>query len=214
MYEGETIADFGILDENDLQLLWLPLAHAFGKVLISAQLACGFASAIDGRVDKIVENMGRCKPTFMGAAPRIFEKAHAQGPATQQRGRQGEVVHRRLRGGPRGDRRRLHGEAVPSAAEGWRTGCSTAWCSARSATCSAAGCGSSISGSAPLNGDIAEWFHAAGLLILEGYGLTETAAGAFINRLENYKLGTVGQVFDGSQVRLSKDGEVQIRARA
>ena len=67
-----------ILHEDDLQFLWLPMAHSFGKVLLSSQLACGFATAIDGRVDKIVENLGIVKPTFMGAAPRIFEKAHGR----------------------------------------------------------------------------------------------------------------------------------------
>ena len=76
VYTGAAITDMDLLGEDDLQLLWLPLAHAFGKVLISTQLACGFASAIDSRVDKIVENTGVVKPTFMGAAPRIFEKAY------------------------------------------------------------------------------------------------------------------------------------------
>ena len=66
-----------------------------------------------------------------------------------------------------------------------------------------------VSGSAPLNREIAEWFHAAGLLILEGYGLTETAGAGFINRLENYKLGTVGLPFEGTEVRISDEGEVQ-----
>ena len=75
-----------ILDEDDLQFLWLPMAHSFGKVLLSAQLACGFATAIDGRVDKIVDNLGVVKPTFMGAAPRIFEKAHGR-IITMQAGR-------------------------------------------------------------------------------------------------------------------------------
>ena len=78
VYDGAVIESMGLLSEDDVQLLWLPLAHAFGKVLISTQLACGFASAIDGRVDKIVENTGVVKPTFMGAAPRIFEKAYSK----------------------------------------------------------------------------------------------------------------------------------------
>ena len=54
------------------------MAHSFGKVLMSTQMAIGYAAAIDGRVDKIVDNLGVVKPTFMGAAPRIFEKAHAR----------------------------------------------------------------------------------------------------------------------------------------
>ena len=56
VYEGTAIQVQDILDEDDLQFLWLPMAHSFGKVLLSAQLACGFATAIDGRVDKIVDN--------------------------------------------------------------------------------------------------------------------------------------------------------------
>ena len=84
VYEGEAIAVQDILDEKDLQFLWLPMAHSFGKVLLSAQLACGFATAIDGRVDKIVDNLGVVKPTFMGAAPRIFEKAHGRIVTMQQ----------------------------------------------------------------------------------------------------------------------------------
>ncbi len=77
-YEGAAIQAQGILDETDLQFLWLPMAHSFGKVLLSAQLACGFATAVDGRVDRIIDNLAVVKPTFMGAAPRIFEKAHAR----------------------------------------------------------------------------------------------------------------------------------------
>jgi long-chain acyl-CoA synthetase len=69
-----------------------------------------------------------------------------------------------------------------------------------------------VSGAAPLNREIGEWFHAAGLLILEGYGLTESTAGACINRPDHYKLGTVGLPFDGTSIRINDDdGEVQIR---
>ena len=84
VYEGTAVAGQNILGEDDLQFLWLPMAHSFGKVLLSTQLACGFATAIDGRVDKIVDNLAVVKPTFMGAAPRIFEKAHARIVTMQQ----------------------------------------------------------------------------------------------------------------------------------
>lgn len=209
VYEGETIAGFDILHEDDLQLLWLPLAHAFGKVLISAQLACGFASAIDGRVDKIVENMGTVKPTFMGAAPRIFEKAHAK-VVMQQHGVKEKLFNAAFAVGRQVSRLRREGKSVPPhLALAHNLFDRLVFSKVRAVF--GGRIRFMISGSAPLNRDIAEWFHAAGLLILEGYGLTETAAGAFINRLENYRLGTVGQVFDGSEVRISDDGEVQIK---
>ena len=67
-----------------------------------------------------------------------------------------------------------------------------------------------ISGAAALNRDIAEWFHAAGILILEGYGLTESSAGSFVNHPDSYKFGTVGPVFPGSRVRLGEGDEIQI----
>jgi long-chain acyl-CoA synthetase len=68
-----------------------------------------------------------------------------------------------------------------------------------------------ISGAAALNRDIAEWFHAADILILEGYGLTETSAGSFVNHPENYKFGTVGPVFPGSEVKLGDNDEIMIK---
>ena len=68
-----------------------------------------------------------------------------------------------------------------------------------------------ISGAAALNQDIAEWFHAAGILILEGYGLTESSAGSFVNHPDQYKYGTVGPVFPGSEVKLGENDEIMIK---
>jgi long-chain acyl-CoA synthetase len=211
VYTGAAIAEMDLLGEDDLQLLWLPLAHAFGKVLISTQLACGFASAIDGRVDKIVENTGVVKPTFMGAAPRIFEKAYAK-IVTQQSGAKAILFNRAFAVGKEVARRRREGKFVwPHLTLQQNVFDRLVFAKIRDVF------GGRIrffvSGSAPLNRDIAEWFDAAGLLILEGYGLTESAGAGFINRPNNYKLGTVGLPFDGTEVRISNAGEVQFRSK-
>src|SRR5690606_32256414 len=68
-----------------------------------------------------------------------------------------------------------------------------------------------ISGAAALSPDIAEWFHAAGILVLEGYGLTESSAGSFVNLPDDFKIGTVGKPFPGTEVKVAADGEVMIK---
>ena len=213
VYEGSAVAAMDLLGEDDLQLLWLPLAHSFGKVLLAAQLACGFATAVDGRVDKIVDNMAVVKPTFMGAAPRIFEKAHARIVTTQQSegGMKAKLFDAAFKLGVEVDRRRFAGEGVPP----WMSLQHSLFDRLVFSKVRQAFGGRIrffVSGSAPLNREIAHWFHAAGLLILEGYGLTETAGGGFINRPDNYKLGTVGLPFEGTSVRIADDGEVQIQS--
>lgn len=211
VYQGEAVAAMNLLDEQDLQLLWLPMAHSFGKVLLTAQLACGFVSAIDGRVDRIVDNLAAVRPTFMGAAPRIFEKAHARIVTTQQAhgGIRAKLFDAAFKLGRTVDARRIAGQRVPLRMSLQHT-LSDRLVFSRIRRAFGGRIRFFVSGSAPLNLEIAEWFHAAGLLILEGYGLTETAGGGFINRPGNYKLGTVGLPFDGTSVRIGDQDEVQI----
>jgi long-chain acyl-CoA synthetase len=214
VYTGAAISDMDLLGEDDLQLLWLPLAHAFGKVLISTQLACGFASAIDGRVDKIVENAGVVKPTFMGAAPRIFEKAYSRVVTTQQSqgGIKARLFDTAFAVGRKVAERRRNGQSVPLFLQ-LPYGLFDRLVFAKVRDVFGGRIRFFVSGSAPLNRDIAEWFDAAGLLILEGYGLTESSGAGFINRPNNYKLGTVGLPFEGTEVRISDAGEVQFRSK-
>lgn len=75
-YMARAIEAVDLLDENDVQYLWLPLAHVFGKVLTAGHIALGHVTAVDGRVDRIVENLPVVRPTYMAAVPRIFEKVY------------------------------------------------------------------------------------------------------------------------------------------
>jgi long-chain acyl-CoA synthetase len=213
VYEGAAVAALDVIGEDDLQLLWLPLAHSFGKVLLAAQLACGFVSAVDGRVDKIVDNAVVVKPTFMAAAPRIFEKAHARiiTTARQQGGITAKLFEKAFAVGLEVDRRRRAGQHV-GAVMSLQHKLFDRLVFSKVRQVFGGRIRFFVSGSAPLNREIAEWFHAAGLLILEGYGLTETAGGGFINRPDRVKLGTVGLPFDGTEVRIGADAEVQIRS--
>ena len=211
-YEGAAIQAQDILDESDLQFLWLPMAHSFGKVLLSTQLACGFATAVDGRVDKIIENLAIVKPTFMGAAPRIFEKAHARIVTMQaaEGGAKEKIFNQAFKVGLEVDRLEREGRPVPLPLK-LQHALFDRLVFAKIRDRFGGRVRFFISGAAALNRDIAEWFHAAGILILEGYGLTESSAGSFVNHPEHYRIGTVGEVFPGSQVRLGEGDEIQIK---
>ncbi|MGH3332572.1 MAG: AMP-dependent synthetase/ligase [Nocardioidaceae bacterium] len=211
-YEGTAIQAQGILDENDLQYLWLPMAHSFGKVLLSTQLACGFATAVDGRVDKIIENLAVVRPTFMGAAPRIFEKAHGRIITMQQTegGLKEKLFNQAFSVGKQVRELKMAGKPVPFLlAKQHALFDKLVFAKIRERF--GGRVRFFISGAAALNQEVAEWFHVAGILILEGYGLTETSAGSFVNHPDEYKFGTVGQVFPGSEVKIAEDGEVLIK---
>jgi long-chain acyl-CoA synthetase len=212
VYEGAAIQVQDILHEDDLQFLWLPMAHSFGKVLLSAQLACGFATAIDGRVDKIVDNLGVVKPTFMGAAPRIFEKAHGRIITMQEAegGLKEKIFTQAFKVGLEVDRRKRAGQSVPFLL-GAQHQLFDRLVFSKVRERFGGRVRFFISGAAALNQEIAEWFNAAGILILEGYGMTENAAGATVNHPDDYKMGTVGPALPGSEVKLGDGDEVLLR---
>ena len=214
VYEGASVASLNFLDSSDLQFLWLPLSHIFGKILLTIPIEVGFPTAIDGRIDKIIENLAVVKPTFMGAAPRIFEKAYARVTTTVAAeggvkaklfdwafgvGRQ--VVAVREQGKEPGGLLAIqHGLADKLVLHKVRErfGGRVRFF---------------ISGSAALNADVARWFGAAGLTIIEGYGMTESSAASAVNRphLGSYSYGTVGWPLPGTEIKIASDGEILIK---
>ena len=212
VYEGEAIRAQGILSESDLEFRWLPMAHSFGKVLMSTQMACGFAAAIDGRVEKIVDNLGVVKPTFMGAAPRIFEKAHGRIVTMQaaEGGAKEKLFKAAFATGLEVEQLKREGKSIPIGLK-VKHGLFDKLVFSKVRDRFGGRVRFFISGAAALNRDIAEWFGAAGITILEGYGLTETSAGSFVNHPDRNKFGTVGPVFPGSEVKLGENDEVMIK---
>ncbi len=211
-YEGSVMVAADILTEDDLQFLWLPMAHSFGKVLLSTQLAIGFATAIDGRVPKIVENLAIVKPTFMGAAPRIFEKAYGRivGMTEAEGGAKLKIFKWAEKVGLEYSRAVRSGKSVSPILK-LQHGIADKLVFSKVRERFGGRVRFFISGAAALSPDIAEWFHAAGVLILEGYGLTENSAGAFVNHPDHFKLGSVGTAFPGSEAKIAEDGEILIK---
>jgi len=212
VYEGDAMESLGVLRSDDLEYLWLPLAHSFGKVLISGQIKVGFAAAVDGRVDRLVEHLGEVKPTFIAAVPRIFEKVYGTIQTMQEReGGPKLAIFRWAEGvGARvGSAQRAGKSPGPLANAQYAIADRLVFSKIR------ARLGGRVryfvSGSAPLSGEIAEWFDNVGLTILEGYGLTETSAFTFVNRPHNYSFGTVGEPAPGTEVKIAEDGEILIK---
>ena len=212
VFEGEAIRAQNILDESDLQFLWLPMAHSFGKVLLSAQLACGFASAVDGRVEKIVDNCAAVKPTFMGAAPRIFEKAYGRIQTMQaaEGGAKEKLFHKAFAVGLEVERLKREGKAVPVGLK-LQHGLFDKLVFSKVRARFGGRVRFFISGAAALNREIAEWFNAAGIVILEGYGMTENSAGATVNHPDDNRIGTVGRALPGAEVKIGEGDEVLLR---
>ncbi len=212
VYEGAAIQAQDILDERDLQFLWLPMAHSFGKVLLSAQLACGFATAVDGRVEKIVDNCAAVKPTFMGAAPRIFEKAYGRIQTMQaaEGGAKEKIFNKAFEVGLKVEQLKREGKSVPLPLK-LQHGLFDKLVFSKVRERFGGRVRFFISGAAALNREIAEWFNAAGIVILEGYGMTENSAGAAVNHPDDNKIGTVGRALPGAEIKIGDGDEVLLR---
>ena len=211
-YEGAAVDALDMLHIDDLQYLWLPLAHSFGKVLLTLQLAIGMPTAVDGRVEKIVQNLAVVRPTWMGAAPRIFEKAYGRvvTMAHAEGGAKAKIFDWACRVGVKVSRLRREGRPVPrQLAAQYAVADRLVFAKVRDRF--GGRVRFFISGSAALSPRVAEWFHAAGILILEGYGLTETSAGSMVNRPDRFRIGTVGIPLEGTEVKVADDGELLLR---
>lgn len=212
-FEGATIETLGILRPDDVQMLWLPLAHSFGSVLLAAQLQIGFTTAVDGQVDRLVENLSFVKPTFMGAVPRIFEKIYAKvtGDVEHHGGAKAKIFHWALNVGvTAAKKKRLEG-IEPDKATKAQLAIANKLVFSKLQKRMGGRIRFFVSGAAALSTDVAWFFEAAGLTILEGYGLTETSAATTLNRPNSLGIGTVGEIFNGMQIKLDSDGEILIK---
>ncbi len=211
-YIGAGAEGLHFLSSDDLQYLWLPLSHSFGKMLETVQLQIGFATVVDGRMDQIVPNLAEVRPTFMAGPPRIFEKVHGKIVQTVEE----EAGIRRLLFGWAF---RVGGQVAEAQLQGRRPGpllraqhgVADRLVLSKIRARLGGRIRFMISGSAALSADVAAWFHAAGMLILEGYGLTETSAGACLVRIDDPVFGRVGPPITGTEVRIAADGEILVR---
>ena len=215
LFESQCIEDIHLIHPEDKQYLWLPLSHVFGKVLEVAQLQIGFCTAVDGRIDKLVANLAEVKPTFVAAVPRIFEKVHN---VVVQKAKEGGALKWRIFRWAIGVGKQVsklkQAGKEPGLLLSLQNGIADKLVFGKIKARFGGRLRFFVSGSAPLSRELTEFFHAAGILICEGYGLTESSAASFVNRPEKYRFGTVGVPLPGIEIKLApEDSEILMRGR-
>jgi long-chain acyl-CoA synthetase len=198
--------------EGWVHLLFLPLAHSFARLESFLGPFQGLTTAFAENIDKVADNLREVRPHFICSVPRVFEKVYARILAGVQAGSpiKRRIFHWAMDTGRKVSRLQQQRQPIPPAlALRHRLAHKLVFAKLHEAL------GGrlvwAVSGGAPLARDIAEFFHAAGILILEGYGLTETCPVLTFNRPDRFKFGSVGQALPGIQVRIAPDGEIMAR---
>ena len=201
---------------NDVQYLWLPMSHSYGKVLMAGHIASGSVTAVDGRIPKLVDNLAVVKPTIMSAVPRIFEKVYNKIIENAKRGSpiKQRIFHWAIGVGKAGSEVRQQGRE-PGGLLALQLRLAERLVFSKIRALFGGRVRYFVSGSAPLAHDLLVFFHACGVLILDGYGLTETSAASVVNRSTRFLFGSVGYPLPGTEIKIApEDGEILIRSPA
>ncbi len=213
VYEAYAIEEVKLIEPRDLVLMFLPMAHSFAKVIEAVWFSTGATCAFVESLDKVMDNAAEVRPTVMPAVPRIFEKAYnavvTKGLATP--GLKGKLFHLAMESFEQYATAKERGKEYGSF--GMLVGKKLVFPKLSHVLAERFGGRMRvfISGGAPLAAKIAWFFDLLGFTILEGYGLTETSAGTFLNRPGQNRIGTVGPAIPGTQVRIAEDGEILVK---
>jgi long-chain acyl-CoA synthetase len=211
-FEVERLAAIAAVDERDEQLLFLPLAHIFGKQVLTLQYRAGFTTTFARSLLHALDDALEVEPTFLASVPRLFEKVQSACMAeARQRGRRSEALFEwGTAAGRRWARMREAGAKPTPFARGeidWARKIVLEKVKKRFGRRLRL----AVSGGAPLGADLTEWLWGAGVPVLEGYGMTEAGGGVTLNTPSAYRFGSVGKPLEGVDVRLASDGEVLVR---
>ena len=209
----DMVHSVSVLGEDELTYLFLPLAHSFALLIQLGTFDLGATLAYWERDPlKILPNLSEVKPTYFPSVPRIFEKIYTAATANVEKEgglkktvfdwaiQVGKKVRRLEREGKRPNpilalQHRIADKQVLSKIRDLFGG----------------NLKLAVTGAAPINPEILEFFDAAGVLVLEGYGMTETATAATASTLASYRFGSVGRALPGMQIRIADDGEVLVK---
>ena len=197
-----------LLTEGGSVLLFLPLAHVFGKAIQCGAMNTRATVGHSPDVKNLLADLGEFRPSFLLAVPRVFEKVYNGARLKAHNEGKGRIFDAAA------DTAIAHSRALDDGGPGLLLKARHAlfdklvYGKLRAAT--GGNVKAAVSGSAPLGDRLGHFFRGIGLPVLEGYGLTETTAGITINTAQHQRIGTVGRPVPGCAVRIAEDGEIML----
>ena len=214
VYEAWAIKNVIAADRSDEQLMILPLAHVFARHLLWGAVEQGAVTAFAPGVSTttLAAAFQEVAPTYMCAVPKVYERFYSQILTEVHAG--GAMVQvafeRCMEVGRKVSMCRQRGQAIPGTLA-LKMSLADRLFFTKIKQQFGGRLRFFVSGGAPLRREVAEFFHAIGVLILEGYGLTETTGATHVNRPDRFRFGTVGPAMPGCELRIAEDGEILIR---
>jgi long-chain acyl-CoA synthetase len=209
----DMVNETSVIEEGDLTYLYLPLAHSFALLIQFGSFDLGTTIAYWERDPlKILPNLAELHPTYFPSVPRIFEKIYtaANSGMEKEGGLKKAIFDWSIRIGGKVREMERRGRSP-----GFLLARQYAFADKKVLSKIRALFGGKIrlavSGAAPINPDILRFFDAAGVLVLEGWGMTETSTAATISKPEDFKVGTIGKPFPGCEVKIAEDGEILVK---
>jgi long-chain acyl-CoA synthetase len=207
--EGASEAMPEVVADGASTLLFIPLAHVFARFIAAMSVSAGVLVGHEPDTKDLMRAVSTFKPTFLLAVPRVFEKIYNSAEQKADLGGKGRIFRAAA------DTAVAHSEALAAGKVPFLLGLRfrlfdrLVYAKLRDAL--GGRVEYAVSGSAPLSPRLSHFFRSIGVLILEGYGLTETTAPATVNRARELRIGTVGRALPGIEVRIADDGEILIR---
>ncbi|MDQ1743628.1 MAG: long-chain acyl-CoA synthetase [Pseudonocardiales bacterium] len=195
-----------LFNANTSTLLFLPIAHVFGRAIEMGAIATGCTLGHTADIKNLIADFAVYQPTFVLSVPRVFEKVYNTAKQRAHADGKGKIFDRAETVAIR------YSEAADNGGAGFalrlqhRVFDKLVYSKLRAAL--GGRCTAAISGGAPLGARLGHFFRGIGVTIYEGYGLTETTAGACLNVEDNIKVGSVGRPVAGMSVRIAEDGEI------
>jgi long-chain acyl-CoA synthetase len=209
----DMVISVGAIDAEGRTYLFLPLAHSFALLIQLGSFALGATLAYWERDPlKIVPNLSEVKPTYFPSVPRIFEKIHGAAISNAEKagGLKKAIFDWAIKVGSKVRELERQGKE-PGPLLKLQYGLADRQVLSKIRAIFGGNLQQAVSGAAPINPDILRFFDAAGVLVLEGWGMTETSTAATIATEENFKFGTIGKPFPGVEIKIADDGEILVK---